>query len=129
MLNKNRRFILLLTLIFTLALAACGGSNEEPAAPTESEPAASTESEAAPTTESASEDTTAAEANNDDTATEETAVDAEPVALTYWSMWNEDEPQGQVMKSAIADFEAANPNISVNVVWNGRDVRTLPSPR
>ncbi|MCZ7665993.1 MAG: hypothetical protein M5U34_01485 [Chloroflexi bacterium] len=85
MLNKNRRFILLLTLIFTLALAACGGSNEEPLAPTESE--------AAPT---------AAEANSDDTATEETAVDAEPVALTYWSMWNEDEPQGQVMKSAIA---------------------------
>jgi len=60
---------------------------------------------------------------------EEPAVEApgeeEPVTLVYWSMWNEDEPQGQVMVKAIEAFEAAHPNVDLEVTWYGRDIRNL----
>lgn len=123
MLHKNRYLIILFTLVLALVLAACGSSDESVAAPTEST------SEVAPSSETTvAESTTEAVAEEPAETEAETAVNAEPVTLTYWSMWNEDEPQGQVMKSAIADFEAANPNTSVTIVWNGRDVRTLLVP-
>lgn len=44
-------------------------------------------------------------------------------SLTYWSMWNETEPQGQVLKAAISSFEAET-GVKVNVKWVGRDVLT-----
>jgi raffinose/stachyose/melibiose transport system substrate-binding protein len=60
---------------------------------------------------------------------EEPAVEApgeeEPVTLVYWSMWNEDEPQGQVMVKAIEAFEATHPNVDLEVTWYGRDIRNL----
>ena len=58
----------------------------------------------------------------------EPAAPAEPVTINYWSMWNESEAQGTVIKQAIADFQAANPNITVNVTWNGRENRNLVIP-
>lgn len=53
---------------------------------------------------------------------------AEPVQLVYWAMWNETEPQGEVIKEAVADFQAANPQVTVKVQWNGRDIRKLIVP-
>jgi len=58
----------------------------------------------------------------------EAAAPAEPVTINYWSMWNESELQGTVIKEAIADFQAAHPNITVNVTWNGRENRNLVIP-
>ena len=49
----------------------------------------------------------------------------EPVTLVYWSMWNETEGQARVIQAAIANFEAANPNINIEAVWNGRQNQTL----
>jgi raffinose/stachyose/melibiose transport system substrate-binding protein len=49
----------------------------------------------------------------------------EPVTLVYWSMWNETEGQARVIQAAIANFEAANPNINIESVWNGRQNQTL----
>lgn len=49
----------------------------------------------------------------------------EPVTLVYWSMWNETEGQARVLQDAIASFEAANPNINIQAVWNGRQNQTL----
>jgi len=43
-------------------------------------------------------------------------------------MWNETEPQAEVINAAIADFVAAHPNATVTVEWKGRDVRTLVFP-
>jgi raffinose/stachyose/melibiose transport system substrate-binding protein len=43
-------------------------------------------------------------------------------------MWNESEPQGQVLSQAIEDFQAANPSITIDVVWNGRENRNLVLP-
>lgn len=47
------------------------------------------------------------------------------VTLVYWSMWNETEGQARVLQDAIASFEAANPNIKIESVWNGRQNQTL----
>ncbi|HEX3016943.1 MAG TPA: extracellular solute-binding protein [Caproicibacter sp.] len=43
--------------------------------------------------------------------------------ITYMAMWNENEAQATVAKQAIADFEAANPGVTVKVTWGGRDIR------
>lgn len=45
--------------------------------------------------------------------------------VVYWSMWNETEPQAEVIKAAINDFEAANPEANVVVQWSGRDIRQI----
>lgn len=47
------------------------------------------------------------------------------ITLVYWSMWNETEGQARVIQDAIAGFEAANPNINIQAVWNGRQNQTL----
>ena len=49
----------------------------------------------------------------------------EPVTLVYWSMWNETEGQALAIQDAIAKFEEANPNITIEAVWNGRQNQTL----
>lgn len=49
----------------------------------------------------------------------------EPVTLTYWSMWNETEGQALAIQEWIDKFEAANPHITINAVWNGRQNQTL----
>ena len=48
--------------------------------------------------------------------------------IVYWSMWNEVEPQGQVIKSAIEDFMKKNPDITVEINWNGRDIVKILQP-
>lgn len=49
----------------------------------------------------------------------------DPVTLVYWSMWNETEGQALVIQDAIESFEAANPGITIEAVWNGRQNQTL----
>src|SRR5688572_24575190 len=49
----------------------------------------------------------------------------DPVTLVFWSMWNETEGQARVIQQAIAKFEADNPNIKIEAVWNGRQNQTL----
>lgn len=56
------------------------------------------------------------------------APPAEPVTIEYWSMWNETELQGQVINDAVASFQEAYPNITVNVTFNGRTNRELVGP-
>jgi raffinose/stachyose/melibiose transport system substrate-binding protein len=57
------------------------------------------------------------------------AVVAAPVVkLVYWSMWNQTEPQAQVLAAAIEDFEAKNPGVKVEVNWNGREIRKTLQP-
>jgi len=49
----------------------------------------------------------------------------EKVELVFWSMWNEGENQAIAITDTIKDFEAKNPNITIKVIWNGRDNQTL----
>lgn len=46
------------------------------------------------------------------------------VTLVYWSMWNETEPQAEVIQGWIDGF-AAETGIQVDVTWNGRQNQTL----
>ncbi len=91
---------ILLASVMLFSLAACGAPAE-----TSSEAPADSSSEA-PSSES----------------TEEPA--AEGGKLVYWSMWNETEPQGQVMIDAIAAYTEKT-GVEIEVQWKGRDVNTL----
>jgi ABC-type glycerol-3-phosphate transport system substrate-binding protein len=46
------------------------------------------------------------------------------VNLVYWSMWNKTEPSAIALTDIIQKFEAANPNVSITAVWNGRENQT-----
>lgn len=47
--------------------------------------------------------------------------------LTYWSMWQQNEPQAKVLRKAIKSFEK-DTGIQVDVEWQGRDVLTKVVP-
>lgn len=48
--------------------------------------------------------------------------------IVYWSMWNEVEPQGQVIKDAIQDYMKKYNDVVVEVNWNGREIRKTLQP-
>jgi ABC-type glycerol-3-phosphate transport system substrate-binding protein len=52
---------------------------------------------------------------------------ADDSSFTYWSMWNQNEPQAQILSSAIDQF-TADTGIHVDVQWQGRDVVTKLLP-
>ena len=45
---------------------------------------------------------------------------ADKTVLSYWSMWNQNEPQALVIQDWIKGFEAANPTVTIKATWNGR---------
>lgn len=45
--------------------------------------------------------------------------------LEYWSSWNENEGQAQVLMAAAEDFTKLYPNVKINFTWSGRDNRNL----
>lgn len=49
------------------------------------------------------------------------------VKLTYWSMWNETEPQALVISDAVKDFKEQT-GIEVEIVFNGRDTKKTLQP-
>ena len=40
--------------------------------------------------------------------------------LVFWSMWNEQEPQAQALREVMDAYSAANPEVTFETVWNGR---------
>lgn len=46
------------------------------------------------------------------------------VELTYWSMWNSNEPQGEVLQAAADAFQEET-GATVNIEWRGRDISTV----
>ncbi|MGW0521778.1 ABC transporter substrate-binding protein [Crossiella sp. NPDC003009] len=48
-------------------------------------------------------------------------------ALTYWSMWRENEPQAQVLKETAEAFKKST-GIEVKIEWQGRDVLKKVAP-
>jgi ABC-type glycerol-3-phosphate transport system substrate-binding protein len=49
---------------------------------------------------------------------------AQAVELTFWSMWNEPEPQAAALRAIMDAYTAANPDTTFKVVWNGRGNQT-----
>jgi raffinose/stachyose/melibiose transport system substrate-binding protein len=48
--------------------------------------------------------------------------------IVYWSMWQETEPQANILKNEITRFEDANPDCKVDVEWKGRGIKDLILP-
>ncbi len=46
------------------------------------------------------------------------------VELTYWSMWQNTEPQGQVLQEAVDAWEEET-GATVNIEWKGRDIKNI----
>jgi len=44
--------------------------------------------------------------------------------LTFWSMWNEPEPQAKALRDVMAAYTKAHPDVTFKVVWNGRQNQT-----
>jgi len=103
---KKYLFILTILVVALVAVTACGGGATP--APEKSEPAP-------------------AEKADEPAKAEEPAEPAaeEEVELTFWSMWNENEAQAQVIQGWIGEFQTEHPNITINAVWNGRQNQTL----
>jgi raffinose/stachyose/melibiose transport system substrate-binding protein len=100
--KKAIHLLVAMMLIITMfVMAACGAEEAE-------EPA---------------EETVAEETAAEEPAAEEPA-EGEVVTLAYWSMWNEPEVIAQTIQAWIDDFEAQNPNIRIEPVWNGRENQT-----
>jgi raffinose/stachyose/melibiose transport system substrate-binding protein len=93
------KYFLAAFVILSLVLAGCGGATT--AAPVATQPPAAQPTTEAPATE---------------------APAAEPVTITVWSMYNEGETIQQWEAAAIDAYEAAHPNVTIDVTWAGRDV-------
>lgn len=48
--------------------------------------------------------------------------------VEYWSSWNETEPQADAISRAAEAFMKQNPDVKINITWNGRDLRKLIIP-
>lgn len=97
---------LVLVMVLTL-FAGCGGNSTE-----------ETKAAAAETTPAAPAAPAATEAPVE--VTEQLSG-----TLEYWSSWNENERQAQVMLAAADEFTKLYPDVTINFTWNGRDNRTL----
>jgi len=100
---------LLLACVMVLGLAACGGGN------TPAETKAPAEAQAPAATKAPTEAPAPAEAKPYD-----------GVTLTMWSMWNSNEPQGEVIAQAAEAFEAET-GAHIEIVWKGRDINQILS--
>ena len=58
----------------------------------------------------------------------EAAAPSEEVNLVYWSMWNETEPQAQVLIEATEAFMDSHPGVTIDIQWNGREIRKTLQP-
>ncbi len=48
--------------------------------------------------------------------------------VVFWSMWSSSEPQAAVIQATVADFNAANPGVNVEVKFSGREIKKLIQP-
>lgn len=49
---------------------------------------------------------------------------ANAAELTFWSMWNEPEPQAAALRKIMDNYTKAHPETTFKVVWNGRQNQT-----
>ncbi|SDX94137.1 ABC transporter substrate-binding protein [Paenibacillus sp. CF384] len=119
--RKPLAALTLTTMLALSVLSGCGKSNND----TKATNASANEKESTNTaaTANTSTNTNAANATTD----ESTAAGLEG-KVVFWSMWSNAEPQAKVIDEAVKEFEAANPNVDVEVKYNGRDINKLIKP-
>ena len=95
--KKKALSVLLAAAMVTTIVAGCGGGGSE-------EPA----------------DTSA----NEGSSEEGSGASYDGVELTYWSMWTNTEPQGQVLQAAV-DAWSEQTGATVTIEWKGRDIKNI----
>ncbi len=98
----KRILALFLAAVLALSLAACGGGG----APSPTDPPDGQQQPAQQTGDGAQLSGT----------------------VEYWSSWSETEPQADVIARAAEAFMEQNPEVKINITWNGRDLRKLIIP-
>ena len=104
------RKLFALIVVLSLVLTACGQAATQPPtteAPAAEEPAATevvVQTEEPVVEEPATEEPTAQEVE-------------EPVTLTFWSHWAEEENKKDVLMAAVDKFQAEHPNVKVDITW------------
>jgi len=101
--KKILLWLLVLTMCISMVASFSLVGCKEKAAPAEEEAVEAAEEEVAPT--------------------EEAAV-GEPKTIVYWSLWNEQEPFATVVNKWIEDYKKVKPEITIEVVYVGREVMT-----
>ena len=99
---KKMIAMLLATVMVVSMFVGCGTKQEQPAAPAAPEKVE--------------------EVKKDEEPKEESSTGAEKIELNYWTMWNEAEPQGAVIKETIAAYEEAHENVTIHINWMGREI-------
>ena len=96
--------LLCAAMVGTTVLTGCGSSSDNSSASTE--------------------DTSSTESG--DEASAEGGNQYDGVELTYWSMWTNAEPQGQVLQEAVDAFQEQT-GAKVTIEWKGRDIKNILS--
>lgn len=94
--------LLCAAMVGTTVLTGCGSSSDDSSASTE--------------------DTSSTESG--DEASAEGGNQYDGVELTYWSMWTNAEPQGQVLQEAVDAFQEQT-GAKVTIEWKGRDIKNI----
>lgn len=112
-----KKKIVSLLVVSAMAVTMLAGCGNTPA---------TTSSEATPskTEESKESEPAPAESSAASEASEAGGTDYSDVTLTMWSMWNSNEPQGQVIQEA-ADAFKEKTGATVKIEWKGRDINTI----
>lgn len=113
---KRKAVTLLLTVVMAAGLLAGCGSDKK-------------ESDNAGNDNQQEEQTPGDDEQKDDTQEPadnggEAGGDYSGVTINYWSMWNNNEPQGQVLQEA-ADAFAEKTGATINITWKGRDINSV----
>lgn len=108
---KKFNLLIALILVFTLTLTACS-SGEDTTGDTSSDSKVETDTEA-PSKEEVKESADASELEGE---------------LVYWSMWNPTEPQAIAIAEGIDMFMEMHPGVTVEIQWNGREIRQTLQP-
>ncbi len=118
--RTSKIYLIVVTLLLIGLLAACGGDTAE--APAVEEPAA----EEPAAEEPVAEEPVAEEPVAEEPVAEEPAEEMAPVTIEIFYPVAVDAPIAAILDGYIADFEAENPNITVEPVFSGGygDVKT-----
>lgn len=113
---KRTKLVTSLLLCSAMALGGCGTT-----------PAASS-SEPSKESSAAQESTASVEKSTEQSTQQAEEPKALSGELTYWSMWNDTEPQGEAWQQIIDGFMDKYPDVKVNVQWCGRDNKKILKP-
>lgn len=122
---KRMKTIASLVLCSAMVLGGCGNTAGESGQEVPEQSSASQGTQQ----ESSQESTEESSQESVEQSSEEAEVPEELSGeLTYWSMWNDTEPQGEAWQKIIDGFMDKYPNVKVNVQWCGRDNKKILKP-